>query len=718
MIIYSKKTFILSFLFLISLSGCFAQSIKKLKVKQVQVSPSANYRNSQQGNPNNIIDGKFADNKILWLDNNALGWQNYGEITIDLELQDISFISNIAVHTAKNEAANAYLPLNINIFTSINGKDYSYAGDISGYDDSPVNTYKVVELQKDKINVNAKFVKLIVNPQGRLFFTDEVTISGQSPSLTLKQAKTVTLEQLQQIISKNKSAEINRRALIEKLKLVGNVIDIDQIKARILNEESLADQKVYQQYQSVVSKLSISKNANTGLNFDILSSPWGNGKPVGERKYILSPTNLTEYIAIQIVNNQNKKVSQSYVLQGIDAIQTTVYEAQEVRTRSSQNVQDALNPITTNTILEFSPGEKKILILALKSSQPTKSTINLSFKGISGSGLTLDYQSVDLGINQSYQNSLAFNVSVWPYFTYPFFKGREQQIKLDLSDHYSNVFVIPPWVLEPNNVTTNHSILKNYLKNYQVGDKVMLFVNYRGYVKSPGNFMQPSWQQKFLTWYDTTLKILKDHNINVENIYLYPFDEIQEKEVPLFKSFVTWIKSERPHSQVYITVFYEKLLSQVQPLADIYQLLVTRNDLSLVKPFKDSDFWIYDIMDDSKGVDPYSRYRLLGWKAFQYNARGIGFWAYGEQFGSSVWDDFDGARGDYNAVYDKENFIIPSRRWEAFKQGVEDYFILSKYQQKFGKVAAQKLALQVLSISNNQEKAEEIRKLMIQQLSK
>src|SRR5690606_7848860 len=152
-----------------------------------------------------------------------------------------------------------------------------------------------------------------------------------------------------------------------------------------------------------------------------------------------------------------------------------------------------------------------------------------------------------------------------------------------LTNHYSNIFVIPAWVLEPNNITTNHNSLKNYLKNYQAGDKVMLFINHRGYVKNPGNFMQASWQKKFLTWYDNIYQILKDHNINNQDIYLYPFDEIQERELPLFKSFVTWINAERPKSQIYITVFYEKFLPQVQPLADIYQLLVTNNDLNLVK---------------------------------------------------------------------------------------------------------------------------------------
>src|SRR5690606_35845156 len=217
-----------------------------------------------------------------------------------------------------------------------------------------------------------------------------------------------------------------------------------------------------------------------------------------------------------------------------------------------------------------------------------------SLTGVNDQALVINYQSINLGIDKNYQNSLNFNVNVWPYYTSPFFKGREQQIKEDLTNHYSNIFVIPAWVLEPNNITTNHNSLINYLKNYQAGDKVMLFINHKGYVKNPGNYMQASWQKKFLTWYDTVYKILEDHNISDQNIYLYPFDEIRENELPLFKSFTTWVKSVRPQSQIYLTIYYEKFLPQVQPLADVYQLLVKSNDLGLIKPDKSHEFWIYD----------------------------------------------------------------------------------------------------------------------------
>ncbi|TCK84876.1 glycoside hydrolase domain-containing protein [Albibacterium bauzanense] len=713
--------YIVFFLVTIGLYSCFAQTANKLKIKHTVVAPVPNYSKSGQSrDPLILIDGKLASHKILWLDNNTLGWENYGQITIDLELQETSSVSKIAIHTAKNEAAGVYLPLNINIFTSIDGNNYSYAGDISGYDESAVNTYKAVELQNDKINSNAKFIKLVINPQGRMFFTDEITITGKSKSLSLFQSSNILSKgQLQNIISKNKSAEINRRALIDKLySMTGNANNKNEIRLQLLNEKDLANQQIYQKYQSLISGLSVSKNTVEGLSFEVLSSPWGNGKSEGKSKLILTPTNVTHYVAVRVKNNQNKEVSSSFVLKGINNIETSVYETQEINTRSSKNVSDVLLPITVNSKLDFNPGETKVLILALKSSQERKSAINLSLTGSNDQALVIDYQSINLGIDKNYKNTLNFNVNVWPYYTYPFFKGREQQIKQDLADHYSNIFVIPAKVLEPNNITTNHNSLINYLKNYQAGDKVMLFINHKGYVKSPGNYMQASWQKKFLTWYDTIYKILKDHNISDQDIYLYPFDEIRENELPLFKSFATWVKSVRPQSQIYLTIYYEKFLPQVQPLADVYQLLVKSNDLGLIKPNKGHEFWIYDIMDDSKNVDPYSRYRLLAWKAFQYNARGIGFWAYGDQFGSSVWDDFDGGQGDYNVVYDKGNSIIPSKRWEAFKQGVEDYFILNKYQQKFGEAAAKKLALQVLSVPTNQEKAEDIRRIMTQQLSK
>lgn len=59
------------------------------------------------------------------------------------------------------------------------------------------------------------------------------------------------------------------------------------------------------------------------------------------------------------------------------------------------------------------------------------------------------------------------------------------------------------------------------------------------------------------------------------------------------------------------------------------------------------------------------------------DAKGVGFWAYSDTSGSSAWDDFDGRRPDYAVVYENKNGPVSSRRWEAFREGIEDYQLFS-----------------------------------------
>ena len=67
---------------------------------------------------------------------------------------------------------------------------------------------------------------------------------------------------------------------------------------------------------------------------------------------------------------------------------------------------------------------------------------------------------------------------------------------------------------------------------------------------------------------------------------------------------------------------------------------------------------------------------MLAWNAWNIGASGIGFWSYSDTQGSSAWDDFDGVRPDWAVVYEGDGKPITSRRWEAFREGVEDYKLL------------------------------------------
>jgi hypothetical protein len=105
--------------------------------------------------------------------------------------------------------------------------------------------------------------------------------------------------------------------------------------------------------------------------------------------------------------------------------------------------------------------------------------------------------------------------------------------------------------------------------------------------------------------------------------------------------------------------------------------------------------WLYDARGPGKSNDPYSYYRLMPWWAFKFGITGAGFWVYVDPTKEQNWDDTGMAMGHYGVIYGASanlaaassgEQIIPSRRWEAWREGVEDYYYLWKLQQWYDKL--------------------------------
>jgi hypothetical protein len=114
----------------------------------------------------------------------------------------------------------------------------------------------------------------------------------------------------------------------------------------------------------------------------------------------------------------------------------------------------------------------------------------------------------------------------------------------------------------------------------------------------------------------------------------------------------------------------------------------------------------------------------MPWRAFKRGQTGAGFWIYyyGLNFetGAVPWDDTLKPQGFSGVVYGRggspvpwlgEN-IVPSRRWQAWREGVEDYQYLYELQQAINKIktkdpatankAQKTLGRQVSRVLNNQ----------------
>lgn len=85
--------------------------------------------------------------------------------------------------------------------------------------------------------------------------------------------------------------------------------------------------------------------------------------------------------------------------------------------------------------------------------------------------------------------------------------------------------------------------------------------------------------------------------------------------------------------------------------------------------------YTYTCSTNMKSLSPYTYHRLKPWEAANLRLEGVFYWDYNSWRGDP-WNDFDGPIADCGAVYDGVDGPITSRRWEASREGIEDWQIM------------------------------------------
>jgi len=90
-----------------------------------------------------------------------------------------------------------------------------------------------------------------------------------------------------------------------------------------------------------------------------------------------------------------------------------------------------------------------------------------------------------------------------------------------------------------------------------------------------------------------------------------------------------------------------------------------------------STVWTYECEGDAKHQSPLGYYRAQSWLVWRHGLSGIGFWSYC----TSRHDPWHVPRGgqDYLLIYQGDG-VVTSKRWEAVRDGIEDYKLLMQLQ--------------------------------------
>jgi hypothetical protein len=89
--------------------------------------------------------------------------------------------------------------------------------------------------------------------------------------------------------------------------------------------------------------------------------------------------------------------------------------------------------------------------------------------------------------------------------------------------------------------------------------------------------------------------------------------------------------------------------------------------------------WFYQCTGPVRHFDPQSYYRGEAWLAFQHEADGIGFWAFGDLGGApNSWNEYTGlARLAFAPAFIGTDDATDSIHWQAVREGIEDHECLA-----------------------------------------
>jgi hypothetical protein len=196
-------------------------------------------------------------------------------------------------------------------------------------------------------------------------------------------------------------------------------------------------------------------------------------------------------------------------------------------------------------------------------------------------------------------------------------------------------------------------------------------------------FGSAEYERGFKQWLRQLLEHLRSQGVSTEQFLLNPYDESVDERCRLI---ARWVKEVDPKVRIVIdsSTSDMKVAREMDALTDVWVPHHRQFFPSEMKPFHElitsagKPRWAYFYSEGSndKAQDPARHYLAKFWWAFANNVTGMGYWA--QQYYGDPW-----YRQDWKSSYDTalwypvEGDVVPSRRWQAWRQGWQDYLLLA-----------------------------------------
>jgi outer membrane protein assembly factor BamB len=191
--------------------------------------------------------------------------------------------------------------------------------------------------------------------------------------------------------------------------------------------------------------------------------------------------------------------------------------------------------------------------------------------------------------------------------------------------------------------------------------------------------------QNALHWYAAHMR---DLGCDYSDYAFYITDEPglsgADKAFDDFAATIHQVKAADPKLRIFCNPAggaHADVLAPIASEVDIWcpdmHLVKTQPD-ELAAMFKSrGEYWHYEAPADQRSLDPLGFYRMQPWTAFKYGMTGGGYWVYSS---ASDWLEDPQRSGEYGAVYASPDGPIDTRRFEATREGIQDFELLTMLQ--------------------------------------
>jgi hypothetical protein len=391
-------------------------------------------------------------------------------------------------------------------------------------------------------------------------------------------------------------------------------------------------------------------------------------------------------------------------------------------------VDDALPRLRDGKILSLAPGETRRLWMTISNKGVPAGTYKLKLSLRDASGAT---EVIPIQFNVA-DTVLApdpnLNVYTYAYLTRKSSRDFRKEALEDLKRHYQNTYVVPLLPkYNPRTEDIDFSGIIEYLKPLGDARRILFFWNCETgkvpFCPAKG-WGSEKWRNTLRRVISRWYSALKSAGFGKEKVVMYPFDETYDNkccggrsEYQALADVADELHAIDPLIKVFMDPvgFNEEDMRSMRVLADkidvwapvqelyhdggkkgwphpysLQEKLTARRFFQNLKS-KGKTIWSYQCSGPNKTLDVNGYFRQYPWRAWCHGITGLGIWSYNNIRGKSSWSDEDG--GDFTFVYEMRDApddiprkpfepLIPSRRWQAYRAGIQDYLLLSMAARK------------------------------------